>query len=249
MKLRICSLIMGFMIFAVLTGTAAAQSVTVYGTQWENHIYAENGTDELVKCYSQNAVIRIPAYPEAETKINAALADIENQLMSECRTSAPNQGDMFGETTTQSENHRPMYILEMRSELIPQRISGGVVSFRTVDYMYSGGAHGMYGINGRTFDALTGQELSLDDLCARPEAFREACVSEMVRQGLLMDNLWFTTVEELQPAMEAIAGRAESWYLTDEGIVFHSSPYELAPYSEGALEFLVPYSLLPGSRY
>ena len=141
-----------------------------------------------------------------------------------------------------------MFTMEIRSELTPQRTSGGVVSFEAMDYLYRGGAHGMYGVYGMNFDTLTGEELTLEALSRDPEAFREACVTEMVRQGLLMENLWFTTEEELLPMMEAIADRG-SWYLTDTGIVFHATPYELAPYSEGALAFLVPYSQLPELKY
>ena len=236
------------LIFAISAVSAAAQSASVLGTQREDIIFAENETDELVKCYSKNAIVRLPENPVAEERINTALAEIEDQLMRECRSYLSELEEILKDHVSDSEFRRPMFTLEMRSELTPQRTSGGIVSFETVDYMYSGGAHGMYGVNGKTFDTQTGEELTLSSLSGEPEAFRDACVTEMVRQGLLMENLWFRTADELRPAMEAIADR-ESWYLTDTGVVFHSSPYELAPYSEGALEFLVSYSQLPGLKY
>ena len=252
MKFRNCFLITVLLIFAVSAASAAAQSVSILTTQWEDHIFAENGTDELVKCYSQNAVVLISENPEAEEKINTALREVEDQLMNDCRSSVREQheitADILKETGSEGEAWKPMFTMEMRRELTPQRTSEGVVSFETVDYIYTGGAHGMYGVYGLNFDTLTGEELTLEALSRDPEAFRAACVAEMVRQGLLMENLWFITEDELLPKMETIADR-DSWYLTDTGIVFHAAPYELAPYSEGALEFLVPYSELPGLKY
>lgn len=236
------------LVFAISAVSAAAQSASVLGTQREDIIFAGDGTDELVKCFSKNAIVRLTENPAAEEKINAALSEIEDELMRSCRGHISEQETLLKDNASESEFQRPMFTLEMRSEMTPQRTTSGIVSFEIVDYMYSGGAHGMYEITGKTFDTRTGEELTLASLSAEPEAFRDACVTEMVRQGLVMENLWFTTADELRPAMEAIADR-ESWYLTDAGIVFHSSPYELAPYSEGALEFLVPYSQLPALKY
>lgn len=244
--------LLSILLLFAISAMAQAQSVSVLTTQWEDHIYAENGTDELVKCYSKNAIVLISEDPAAEEKINTALREIEDQLMNDCRSSVGEQHeimtDILKETASGGEAWRPMFTMEMRSELTPQRTSGGVVSFEAMDYLYSGGAHGMYGVYGMNFDTLTGEELTLEALSPDPESFRKACVTEMVRQGLLMENLWFTTEEELLPMMEAIADR-DSWYLTDTGIVFHAAPYELAPYSEGALAFLVPYSQLPEMKY
>ena len=73
------------LIFAISAVSAAAQSASVLGTQREDIIFAENGTDELVKCYSKNAIVRLPENPAAEEKINTALAEIEDQLMHDCR--------------------------------------------------------------------------------------------------------------------------------------------------------------------
>jgi len=237
-----------FLLLAVSALSAAGQTASCLETQREDHIFAANGTDELVKCYSKSAIVRLPDDPDAEAAINAALTEAEVRMMEQCRGTLPDQEDAQKQITGQGDGWRPLFTLEMRSELTPQRISGGVISFETVDYMFSGGAHGMYGVSGRTFDTRTGKELTLADLSDRPALLREECVTEMVRQGLKLENLWFTTAEELRPMMEAIADR-ESWYLTDEGIVFHSDPYELAPYSEGALEFLVPYGQLPEMKY
>ncbi len=248
MKLRVFLLITSLFLISISAAAAAGQSAEIYVTQREDHIYTGDESTELVKCYSKGVIVRIPDDPGAEAYINAALSDVENKMMNECRGSIPAQEEVMREIAEHGENWRPMFTLEMRHELTPQRTTGGIISFEAMDYTFSGGAHGMYGVNGKTFDTQTGRELRLSDLSRQPEAFREACISEMVRQGLLMENLWYTTAQDLRPMVEAIADR-DSWYLTDQGIVFHSSPYELAPYSEGAIEFLVTYDLLPEMKY
>ena len=76
--------LLSILLLFAISAMAQAQSVSVLTTQWEDHIYAENGTDELVKCYSKNAIVLISEDPAAEEKINTALREIEDQLMNDC---------------------------------------------------------------------------------------------------------------------------------------------------------------------
>ena len=189
MKLRDLCIITVLFLFALTAASAAGQNVSFLVTEKEERIYAADGGDELVKCFSKSADISIDGNPAAADRINAFLDNMELTMMNQCRGSVGEQKNVLAEIAERGEDWRPMFTLETRSDVTVQRAAGNVISFQVVDYMYTGGAHGMYGVTGLTFDTLTGKLLSLEEISGQPAALRETCIDEMVRQCLAMEHL------------------------------------------------------------
>ena len=127
----------------------------------------------------------------------------------------------------------------------------GFLTVENASYAFEGGAHGNHGSGYHTLDIATGKELKLADLVkpgfeekwaalGRAEILRsrgqkpEASLKEA---GLFDDNL------ELN----------ENWFLVPGGIGFSYSPYEIAAYAMGSIEFTLPWKdiiddLKPGTK-
>ncbi|MDR1096174.1 MAG: RsiV family protein [Spirochaetaceae bacterium] len=108
---------------------------------------------------------------------------------------------------------------------------------RVLDY-YSGGAHGMTETFFSVFDRSAARFVTLADIAdeARLTALREAVA------GALRERFELRADEPLTAAgfFEGEFALTENFFLSEEGIGFHWNPYELAPYSFGAIEVVVP---------
>lgn len=144
------------------------------------------------------------------------------------------------EEALDEENGTYYYYYSYESSLSPLRYwDGTYLCFTQQNYDYMGGAHGMpYWMN-YVFNVHTGERLGLGDIVAEDENQ----IKELVKQA-------FTLVYEKNPdiywenAVDCVYEYTcmdSPFYLTEEGIVFYFGPYELAPFSAGFQEVLVPY--------
>lgn len=248
MKFRTLALLAALLISVMLTLPSVGQSVMVFPKEREEKTLTEDGTKVLLTCFYKNAAIKLDENPSVEKLINSYLENAEITAFAQCRTRIDEQIGFWLGSQERGDEWQSWYAQELRTELTSERTDNSVISFKVQDYEYTGGAHGMYGISGLSFDKQTGRLLSLADLSDSPAVLREKCVDEIYRQCQTQEGLWWYDEASLRPALEMIVDR-DSWYLTDEGIVFHSDPYELAPYAAGAIEFIVAYDLLPGLNF
>ena len=248
MKHRFILLMTALLLLAAFVLPAAAGQVSVLTVEREKKVLANGAENALVDFYYKNALVKIDGNPGAEEKINAELRDLEEDAAEEWEKRGEEQIQFWYDSLEKGTEWQSWFITEIRKELTPERIDDRVISFKVLDYEYTGGAHGMYAVTGLNFDAETGTLLTLADLADSPAGLREVCVREIMRQCQSAEGLWWYDEPSLRPAAETIADR-DSWYLTEEGIVFHSIPYEIGPYAIGAVEFTVPYDLLPELKY
>lgn len=121
------------------------------------------------------------------------------------------------------------------------RIDSNVVSFCERFYEYTGGAHGIYGNNGRTFDVNSGKELQLEDILSDSQGFYDKAVDYII------DNLQKNYEEGLFSGYEETVRTDTfdetpvSWYLDDTGIVIDYDLYMIAPYVAGTPSVTLPY--------
>jgi hypothetical protein len=114
---------------------------------------------------------------------------------------------------------------------------------RSKEY-FTGGAHGMREREYFVMDSAEKQRLSLKDL------FLESAGAPL--KALVEDAL--REYSKLSPGEPLSAGHyfddsvevSENFFLAPEGIGFHWNPYEIAPYSVGFIEVVVPYERLQG---
>lgn len=113
---------------------------------------------------------------------------------------------------------------------------------------YTGGAHPNYAISISNIDLTTGDTLAHNVLFGQDDKLLAAVKNRfianekqvMTNEGYPFDmaNYWFDEGFKLPQAMG----------FTREGIQCYYSPYEVAPYARGVIDFLVPYSDVPHLR-
>jgi hypothetical protein len=109
---------------------------------------------------------------------------------------------------------------------------------------YTGGAHGMRSKDYYVFSLNDKRRLALDDILqddAKPEL--ENLVEAALRKRMEIPE-WIPLTE--QGFFENYVDKLEDFFLTPQGLGFQWDPYEIAPYSMGIIELVIPYSELTG---
>ena len=134
------------------------------------------------------------------------------------------------------------------------RADAKVFSYIVYDYIYTGGAHGLTGVTGFSFDVATGQQLSISDFGD------EATIAETAKTFIIdtINNSEASAKDMLFQDDGVISGYEETikevfdgdtypeYYLDYRGIVFVFQQYDIASYAAGIISFTVPYSELEG---
>ena len=133
-------------------------------------------------------------------------------------------------------------------QYVPQRIDGAVLSLSGTVSSYTGGAHPEASCMGVTYDLVTGNALTLDDILT------SHCTADVLCR-LVVDALNSADPDTVLYAdfslsvEDRFSGNYladECWYLSGEGLCFTFEPYEVGPYASGIVTAVVPYSALPG---
>ncbi|MDO4333016.1 MAG: DUF3298 and DUF4163 domain-containing protein [Eubacteriales bacterium] len=125
---------------------------------------------------------------------------------------------------------------------------GGYVSVLMDSYLYEGGAHGMPYREGHVFRISDGQEVELSDLTDKTQDDWD----KLLRAGFADKIAQGEEAQYYEDAMDLIKERDmkdTGYYFAETGIVFYLPPYEIAPYSTGYVEILVPFEEAGISEY
>ena len=122
---------------------------------------------------------------------------------------------------------------ESRSDINVRRADSLVVSFQENGSDYTGGAHGMFGISGRSFNTYTGRELKLFDIFTDMNA-----LSEAIKRQLMFDYPKSSFAQGGGASMRETVDRLVRdnhllWTLDPRGVTFYFNPYLLGSYAEG----------------
>jgi hypothetical protein len=118
-----------------------------------------------------------------------------------------------------------------------------VIISREWEY-YTGGAHGMRNKDYYVFSMDDKRRLALSDIVldeAKPAL--DNLVEAALRKRMEIPE-WIPLTE--QGFFEESVGRLEDFFLTPQGLGFQWDPYEIAPYSMGIIEIIIPYDALEG---
>ena len=121
-------------------------------------------------------------------------------------------------------------------------VRGSIISVFMESYTYEGGAHGMPGRINYLFDKTTGKETALASLIS----ISEEELNEKVR-GLFQEHVKDNIEEFFGDAGETLNNKTDfidNFYFTEDGVVFYTTPYEIAPYAAGYTEVTVPFEEL-----
>lgn len=114
------------------------------------------------------------------------------------------------------------------------RVVDSLLVFVILRSSYTGGAHGMYGVESHNYSLAGGYELTLGDLFDQE---RQAALQESIRRKLYerFEVAGDEGLAELGFFPEYIAA-TENFEVTDDGITFYYNPYDIGCYALGAVE-------------
>ncbi len=127
----------------------------------------------------------------------------------------------------------------------PSRLDASVFSLYGAFSTYSGAPHPETAYSSITYDMLTGNVLSLQNILT-PEATADTLVSLIVTElKQAGDSQLYTSYQN------TVASRFENledsgWYLSNKGLCIYFSPYEIASYASGKIVVELPYEKLTG---
>lgn len=120
---------------------------------------------------------------------------------------------------------------------------GCTVSLYTDEYQYMGGAHGNTVRSSDTWELKSGYRYRLEDLFPEGNDYRGVLTGEIIRQIAAAvaqgDQSYFDDYENL--VLNTF--QEENFYLRADGLVIYFQQYDIAPYSSGIQEFVIPYSI------
>lgn len=124
--------------------------------------------------------------------------------------------------------------------IVPFR-QGGMISVYIEQYLYTGGAHGNTLRTSKTWNIYTGEEIELPSffpcIVNLEEKIEEEIIKQIEEQIQKGSAFYFDSYPEL--VRENF--RKDHFYVSHNGIVIYFLPYEIAPYSSGTVEFLLPF--------
>lgn len=203
---------------------------------------SESGTELLTTDY-QDPEVTIRGNDNATEAIRNAFQELKYGF-------AEKSGEYKAQAERENQENGPLsaaYYLNQSYAL--QRCDNALISFQIITGDYTGGAHGMYGGSGITFDTATGKKLTLDDVSDDQSAFLNSCKEEILAQcaALPKNTLLVSSTQDLNNRVDKLLA-GDSWFFTKAGLKFVAGPYELAAYSVGSIPFTIPYDKMPGLK-
>lgn len=218
----------------------------------------EEGTQLILNFSYDTPVIRMEDRPEAASRINQAIAMLDESFYT---------GKEYGDGGSGGYNYMLMlaednytYVRDSGSDLpleysctrgarvtrVDQKVFNPVFSYS----QYTGGAHGNYSDESYVFDTESGERLRLEDLTSDYEGLKSFLVDWMLDKAVndpdIADCIYPDTDEQtLREQLTALL-RDGSWYLDDKSLTVFPTLYEIGPYAAGIIEFKVPYEQLRG---
>ena len=116
-----------------------------------------------------------------------------------------------------------------------------IFSLFSEQYTFTGGAHGSTLRTSETWDAESGRQMTLNDFYSDNPSYihdiqnwiqLEIAERLKANPGTYFDNY---------PQLLCNSFHPENFYMTPEGIVIYYQQYDIAPYSSGIPEFLLPF--------
>ena len=110
-----------------------------------------------------------------------------------------------------------------------------------------GGIHADSTRTSRSYNADNGSLLTLADIAKNEEQLKTFIKNYVI--GLAAGDDYkeggvSILFDDFESTIKDLVDAGANWYFSDGGLVFYANPYDIAPYSRGALLFEIPYSAL-----
>lgn len=119
-----------------------------------------------------------------------------------------------------------------------------VLSLYFDNYVYSGGAHGMTTRSSDSWNIVCSSPIRINDLFLTDDVntFVTEAIVEQIDHEALLEAEVFPYFEDYETLVKEYFS-PKSFYLNDIGVIVYFQLYEIAPYSSGIREFLLPYGI------
>ncbi|MBN8782218.1 MAG: hypothetical protein ABS85_10065 [Sphingobacteriales bacterium SCN 48-20] len=171
---------------------------------------------------------------DSTTSDIAALANKQQQTFF-----AAYQAENQGVADSEWMDHPYAYNNDEVTQVLVAYDDGHVVNMATTYYAYMGGAHGLYSTRFTPVDVHTGKEIKLDEvLLPSGKAKLNKLLARQIRlQAKLKPNEPLTEAGLFEDKIEA----NDNFFVTATGIGFNYTPYEIAPYAAGELQYFISF--------
>ena len=175
----------------------------------------------------------------AALSINAFYSTAARKTEEYCRTVLASQASVQAEYA--KKDNYPFFGYEFISAYTVTWNSGCMTSLYTDQYTYTGGAHGSTIRTSDTWDFSSGRYLTLADFYPHNPAYREGIFRILDQQVKAREKDSPSTYFDDYQALIRSTFKPESFFVTPKGIVIYFQQYDIAPYSTGIPEFLIPF--------
>ncbi len=136
------------------------------------------------------------------------------------------------------QNHYPVRVFEAMLVYKVTYSSACIISLYFDRYQFTGGAHGTTTRYAQTWNLQKCAKVRLNELIVCQTGLKETVLNAVIQQIERSPELYFDKYMEL--VRETF--NENSFYCTKKGITIFFQQYDIAPYSSGIREFLLPYS-------
>lgn len=200
-------------------------------TYWQDNRYTEDG-GLLVEGTFQAFEVSGEGYEIVAEAIRGWFLGEEEAFVQ-----SMNQKEEYAEEVL--EDTPSFYPYYQNTKYNSTRADSSIISISCLYDEYFGGAHGLYGTWGTTFDVQTGERLSFWDLTGNREEFAkktlEYCLELAKKEH---EDMLF---ESYEATIRGVWETEPNWYLDGAGITIVFTPYEIGPFAMGEAHLTLPY--------
>ncbi len=173
---------------------------------------------------------------EGEPEKKAAPADVSiDQLAALVKCPKPEKLDW--------EEHD--YLAQHSFSMDVKTCEEDIICVSFITSVYHGGAHGLHGERFIVFDAKTGERI--DSITKMLEKDSDKKWVALGKAQLLKDNGLDAGAELTEAGFLVDTFElSKKWFITPDGVGYSYNPYEIAPYSSGIVQFLLPWEKIKG---
>lgn len=200
---------------------------------------AEDGTVLLRHTYQHMELI----IPDPEIA-DAVILDFLSRTDTE--DSALSMSKLAEDAYSANPNNWLGYLIQ--TTYAPMRIDNGVLSLFGSHATFTGGAHADTVYQAVSYDLVTGNVISLNDILTdkmSAEVLAQLVIDSLTAQKV-EKNIWDGFEDAVRSRFGASYLQDRDWFFSTTGLCFFFPPYEIGPYSSGAIVAEIPYEKLAG---
>lgn len=137
------------------------------------------------------------------------------------------------------ENNLPVKVYEGLAKYKVYYNKDCILSVVYDNYTYTGGAHGNTIRSSETWNLKNGGKIKLNEFFNNSPDYKDYIFNHIRNEIQKDPSIYFDDYDKL--ILDTF--QTENFYYTPKGVVIYFQQYDIAPYSSGIREFLIPYTV------